>query len=88
MASGVPVVASNVGGVPDLIRHEENGLLVNPNDLNSMRDAVNRMLTNPELANRLAAQAHLDARAIYHPTVIARRHLEVYREVIRAKRGR
>jgi len=87
MASGVPVIAPNVGGVPDLIRDGENGLLIDPTSAGSMREAVSRMLGDPEFAARLAEKAREDAEEKYHPRAIALRHLEIYGEVIRAKRG-
>jgi len=88
MASGVPVIAPNVGGVPDLIRDGENGLLIDPTSAESMRNAVSRMLSEPELAARLTAQAYRDAATLYYPRAIAEKHMEVYEEVIRAKKRR
>lgn len=88
MASGVPVIAPNVGGVPDLIRDGENGLLINPLSADSMRSAVSRLLSNPELAARLVRQARKDAEEKYHPRVIAQKHVEIYEEVVGAKKKR
>ena len=45
-AAGVPIVASRVGGVPDLIEHEVNGLLFDPTDPCSIRESVRAALTN------------------------------------------
>jgi phenylacetate-CoA ligase len=53
-ASGVPVVSTNVGGVPDLIRHEADGLLVAPGDAGAMAAAMLSLLTNTEYAQRFA----------------------------------
>ena len=86
MASGVPIVASNVGGVPDLIQDGRNGLLIDPASADSMRSAVARILRDPEFAAKLACQARKDAEEKYHPRVIARKHLEIYGEVIAARR--
>lgn len=57
MASGIPIVASKVGGIPDLVRHEENGLLVPPNDPEALGKAIITMLENPELRNRMSEEA-------------------------------
>lgn len=54
MACGLCVVSTNAGGLPDLIRNEEDGLLVPPNDSVSMAAAVRRILTEPDLAERLS----------------------------------
>jgi glycosyltransferase involved in cell wall biosynthesis len=81
-AAGVPVVAANVGGVPDLVEDGKTGLLCDPLDAASMRGAVEKILAQPELGRELAAEARRQARERFHPTVIARRHLEIYREVL------
>lgn len=48
-----PVVASRVGGIPDVIKHESTGLLVPEKDPKALASAVVRLLENPELARRL-----------------------------------
>jgi glycosyltransferase involved in cell wall biosynthesis len=53
-ASGKPVIASRVGGIPELVIHEENGLLVQPGDNNALASAMLRLLENPVLRNELA----------------------------------
>lgn len=55
MAAGVPVVASAVGGVPEIVRHEESGLLVPPGDPAALAVALGRLLDDRALARRLAA---------------------------------
>jgi glycosyltransferase involved in cell wall biosynthesis len=54
---GRPVVASRVGGIPDLVEHEHNGLLVEPEDDAALAAAIERVLTDDELAGRLGANA-------------------------------
>jgi glycosyltransferase involved in cell wall biosynthesis len=53
-AMGIPVVSTDVGGVPDLLTEAETGLLVPPNDDGKMADAVLRLLREPGLAGRLS----------------------------------
>ncbi|MEX2645737.1 MAG: glycosyltransferase family 4 protein [Gaiellaceae bacterium] len=57
-ARGRGVVASDVGGIPDLVRDEVEGLLVDPTDLDGIAAALERVLTDRELAERLGAAAH------------------------------
>jgi glycosyltransferase involved in cell wall biosynthesis len=57
MASGCPVVATNVGGVPDLIQHGENGWLVDAGDAAGLARGILQALQQPELAKRAAARA-------------------------------
>ncbi len=57
MAAGLPIVATAVGGVPDLIDDGRHGLLVPAGDPGALADAVHRLLAEPELSGRLAAAA-------------------------------
>jgi glycosyltransferase involved in cell wall biosynthesis len=56
-----PVVGSRVGGIPDLVQDGVNGLLVEPGDADALANALERLLTDGELAERLAAGAHASA---------------------------
>ncbi len=57
MAAGLPVVASRVGGIPAIVRHEENGLLVAAGDSRALSEALRRILTDLQLADRLGRNA-------------------------------
>jgi glycosyltransferase involved in cell wall biosynthesis len=85
MAAGVPVVAANVGGVPDLVQDEKTGLLFDPRDAAAMANAVSRLLKDAALARSLASDARRVAQETYHPSRIAHRHLEIYHEVLGVK---
>jgi glycosyltransferase involved in cell wall biosynthesis len=58
---GRGVVAARVGGIPDLVDDGRNGLLVEPGDTQALADALVRILTDRELAERLGAGAHASA---------------------------
>lgn len=64
MAAGLPVIASHVGGIPAVIRHERTGLLVPPGDANALAVALRRLLDRPEWAAQLgvAASHSVDSR--------------------------
>ena len=61
MLAGLAVVASRVGGMPELIRDGETGLLVKPNDPDALASALLRLLEDPSFARRLASAARLHA---------------------------
>jgi len=57
MAAGVPVVASRIGGVPEIITEETDGLLAEPENLEDFMDQLKRLIDSPDFASRLAATA-------------------------------
>lgn len=61
MACGLCIVSTDVGGIPYLLDHEVDALLVPPDDAPAMAAAVRRLLTEPDLAQRLSLNAHLKA---------------------------
>lgn len=63
MASGLPIVVSDVAGVPTLVQHEVNGLLVPPADPPAIADAVERLIRDGDLRRRLIATGNRAARA-------------------------
>ena len=60
MASGSPIVASDLPAIAEIIQHEHNALLVPPGDASALAGALRRLRDDPELACRLAAQAAQD----------------------------
>ena len=57
MACGLPVVSTQVAGIPDLVKHEENGLLVAPRDVEAIAAAILNLLEDEEKRRRLGAAA-------------------------------
>lgn len=57
MATGIPVIATSVGGVPAMISSGENGILVPPGDASRLRDAIQSLASNCDLRERLCANA-------------------------------
>jgi glycosyltransferase involved in cell wall biosynthesis len=65
MATALPVVASGVGGIPELIEDGRTGLLVPPGDASALADRVCRLMTDGALGARLGAAARADAEGRY-----------------------
>ena len=82
MAANVPIVATAVGGVPEMVENEESALLVPARDPHSMATAISRVLTDPELARELTANASTLVATRHSPETYFRSLLEIYREVI------
>lgn len=85
MRSGLPIVATRSGGIPDVIRDGETGLLVAERDHTALGEAIGRVLQDAALSRRLAAAAQTDVAARFAPDRIARTFADVYaRAVARA----
>lgn len=80
-AAGLPVVASDIPGIRDLVRDDDNGLLVPPADAASLGAAVERIVGDESLRTRLGEAAGRSA-ADYTPERMADRYLAVYRECV------
>lgn len=61
MASGIPVIGSKVGGIPELIQHQENGLLVEADNPSELAVTLLAVLSDPELAARIGAHGQRTA---------------------------
>jgi glycosyltransferase involved in cell wall biosynthesis len=82
MAARLPVVATRVGGVPDLIEHETSGLLFDPGDVDELAILLLRLRENPDLGQRLATAAHRTAIESFGSEQVAQATLAAYRKVL------
>lgn len=81
MAAGRPLVASNVGGLPELARHEREGLLVADSDVEELRNALLALDSDRAHAKALGEAAHERATAEFSPETHLARILDVYRRL-------
>ncbi|HQR17685.1 MAG TPA: glycosyltransferase [Gemmatimonadales bacterium] len=84
MASGLPVVATRSGGIPDVVTDGATGLLVPERDASALAAAAARLLDDPTLAARLAGAARADLDARFAPGAIAHGFDSVYRRAVEA----
>ncbi|MGE3316624.1 MAG: glycosyltransferase family 4 protein [Planctomycetaceae bacterium] len=84
LAVGCPVIASGTGGLAEIVKDGKTGLLVPPADSRKLADALQRILSEPDLAPKLGAAARADVASRYVPRAIASRTLEVYSEVLKS----
>lgn len=87
MASGKAVIGTNVGGIPDVIEHGRNGLLVPPGDAETLSDAIRVMFLNDELRERLGQSGRAYAEA-HDWKEIVRRTVSVYKAARKSARSR
>lgn len=79
MSWGLPVIATPVGGVPQVITHEVNGLLVRPGDSDGLAAAICRLMESPALRARLGAAARATIEERFSLAASIERLLEIYR---------
>ena len=82
MMSGTPVVATAVGGVPEIVEHRKTGLLVPPRDPPALARAISELLTDQALAGTITENAKLYVTANLTWEKNARETLAVYREAV------
>ncbi len=87
MSCGCAVVVSDIGGIPELITHEDIGLLTPPGDDWALADALIRLLRQPDLAQRMGRRARQVVEQRFARTVVAAQMLEVYRQTIADERN-
>ena len=78
MAAGKPIVATRVGGIPDLVDEGENGFLVEAGDALDMARSLNRLLADAELRLLMGARARQHASARFRLREVAREYRKVY----------
>jgi glycosyltransferase involved in cell wall biosynthesis len=79
MATGVPVVTTGISGIPELVSHERNGLLVAPEDPDALADALMRLHSDRELAGRLARAGTDTVRERFDGEAMGRRLAALFR---------
>jgi glycosyltransferase involved in cell wall biosynthesis len=85
MAASKPVVASRVGGIPEVVSHGESGLLVPPADASALATALSDLLRNPWLRHKMGGAGRRIAEANFNASVAARQMVDVYENLISSR---
>jgi glycosyltransferase involved in cell wall biosynthesis len=88
LACGLPVVATRVGGIPDIVEHEQSGLLVGAKDTEGLAAVIIALLRNFDKCVRMGQAAHAFARQHLDARRTATRLVELYTELIAARENR
>src|SRR5262249_28033036 len=81
MACGCPVVSSDVGGIPEIIRSGRNGILFESQNVDQLASSVQSLLDNPDMAERLGSAARLSVED-YRPETMAASLAQLYEQTI------
>ena len=86
MARGCPIVATDAGGISEIILNDHNGLIAPVDDVKGLTAMMAKLLDDPTLATRLGEQAARDCGDKFDPRKIARQTLDFYSSVIGARK--
>jgi glycosyltransferase involved in cell wall biosynthesis len=82
MASGCPLIASRVGGIPELVEDQKTGVLVPPKDVPALTQALNLLVENPQYRLRLARNAQGWAAEHLDVNDCVQRHLDWFEQLV------
>ena len=82
MAAKKPVIATNVGDIPKIIRPNETGILIDPNNAHQLRAALSSLLTNKTKATSLARKGYHIVKERFSSKHMAQKYIEVYDSVL------
>jgi glycosyltransferase involved in cell wall biosynthesis len=82
---GTPIIASDVGGLSEIVRHEKDGLLVPPRDVRALADAIIRLLSDHNLQHQMQSAALARCQEDLNWSNIAAQTVEVYRKAMEMK---
>ena len=83
MTSGKCVVGTDVGGIPEVIDHGENGLLIPPNDPDKLAEALIYLLNNPDIAKKMGKKGIKIAKEEFSHQIMIKKVERIYDELIR-----
>ena len=81
MACGLPVVGSNIGGIPDIIQDNETGLLVPEKDITELSNTILNLIENEDLRNKLAVNGHNRVKEKFSWEKLAKDYIDVYNNI-------
>ena len=87
MAAGLPVIATSVGGTPEVVMDGENGLLIPPRDAEALAGALERLLGAPDFTKKLGQNARKHVREHYSLDRLGREINEIYEKLVTNKFG-
>ena len=82
MAASRPIVASRVGGIPEIIEDGVEGYLVEPMDVNTLAERCRRLIESPDVARKMGEQGRKRVESEFSATAMADRVVSVYKEVL------
>ena len=84
-AAGVPIIAANAGGIPEIVRDKKNGSLFAPGDVEKLAECLVELIENPELRERYGSEGKKIAESCFSLDAMVEGNLNVYKSVLSRK---
>jgi glycosyltransferase involved in cell wall biosynthesis len=81
MSVGLPIVASRVGGVPEIVIDNENGIIIDAGRSDQLKAAILRLYEDPDLARRIGDNGKTRGRN-FSADIMSQKYLEIYRSTL------
>ena len=81
MACGLPVITNPIGGIPEMIIHNQTGILLAQNTPTEIQENIERLLNDTALYTKISQQSKLAAENNYNPMEVAKQHVEIYKKL-------
>lgn len=78
----MPIIASDAGGMPEVVRHQKNGLLIPPGDVTALADAIDQLALSARLRQQLGAAGKNIADQEFSVDTMVEGNLDVYRRTL------
>lgn len=82
MAIGKPIIGTNVGGIPEMIKDSVTGYVVEPENIEALADGIKRLLQSGSRRKEMGAKAKKIAQKLYHPDSVGQLNMKIFRHVI------
>jgi len=82
MQAGVPIIATDVGGIPEMLQYGKAGIIIKPNNIQLLVDAINNVLDNNKMRENIVNNARNIVKEIYSSDVMARKYTCLYNNVL------
>jgi len=82
MACGLPVVVTNVGGMPDIVKDSVDGFVVEPSNVNSLVNAIRKLLYNPALRDQMGAAGRSKIEKYYSLEFVTDNYITLYQQLL------
>jgi glycosyltransferase involved in cell wall biosynthesis len=82
-AAGVPLVATRVGGIPEIVHHQKNGLLIEPRNPDALTQAATAILTDPTMAIRMGQSGRELVKRSFSLENMVSGNRDVYRRILK-----